>query len=98
MSNKYSSISITFLFVFISVVSQSKGGSRIPRGGGGVSANPPEDANILCCQNFQKKLHEIETIWGRKGGAHTRVAPLLDAPQQSTNNLMCYINSNRTVF
>ena len=71
MSNKYSSVSITFLFVFISVVSQSKGGSRIPHGEGGrVSANPPEGANILCCQNFQKKLDEIEKIWGRKGGAH----------------------------
>ena len=43
-----------------------------PVGGG---ASPPEGgANLCYCQNFPKKLHEIENILGHRGRA--RGAPL----------------------
>ena len=47
-----------------------------PVGGG---ANPPGGAPTYDFAKFRKKLHEIEKILSRKGGAHAGRAPLKSA-------------------
>ena len=45
-------------------------------------------ANIRFCQNFQKKLHEIEIILGRKG-----VGAPLGPPMKEFSNMMAASSS-----
>ena len=54
------------------------GGTNSPGGGG---------ANIRICQ-FSQKLHEIERIWTRGGGAS--LAPRLDPPLITVFNLFSW--------